>query len=169
MEKDCGLVFSAGTIREKGGLTVKKSLEPEIFAAALESPAGVKKASMELVFSVGSGSILLEGVVNAEMDLPCARCGALFTARFSENFDEVYEDAVESIDVRGPLVESVALMTPLKPLCSASCKGLCQVCGGNRNLKICGCRAEQKPDAGADGKENPFSALKKLRGKKDPG
>ena len=138
MEKDPVLIFSAAAIREKGGLTVKKPLEPEIFAAALDAPAKVKKASMDLFFSVGSDSLLLEGLLKADLELQCARCGELFTAKYAETFDEVYEDAVESIDVCGPLLESVAIMMPLKPLCAAGCKGLCQVCGKNSNEGSCG-------------------------------
>lgn len=166
MEKDYGLIFNAAEIREKGGLTVKKPLDPELFAATFDAPARVKTASMDLVFSVGTDSLLLEGLVKADLDLQCARCGELFTTPFAETFDEVYEDAVESIDVRGPLVESVAIMMPLKPLCAAGCKGLCQVCGGNRNLKACGCAAERGPGPGMDRKESPFKALKDLHRKK---
>ncbi len=166
MEKDYGLIFSAADIREKGGLTVKKPLDPELFATALDAPSGVKKVSMDLVFSVGTDSILLEGLVKADLVLQCARCGELFTACYTETFDEVYEDAVESIDVRGPLVESVAVMMPLKPLCAADCKGLCQTCGGNRNIMTCRCAAELAPEAAADRKENPFNALKNLSRKK---
>ena len=166
MEKDYGLIFSAAAIREKGGLTVKKALDPELFEKVLDAPAKAKKVSMDLVFSVGSDSILLEGRVKADLDLQCARCGELFTACYTETFDEVYEDAVESIDVRGPLVESVAVMMPLKPLCAADCKGLCQVCGGNRNVKACRCAAEQGPEAAGNRKENPFNALKDLSRKR---
>ncbi|MFA6435160.1 MAG: DUF177 domain-containing protein [Elusimicrobiales bacterium] len=166
MEKDYGLVFNAAAIREKGGLAVKRALDAGLFAAVLDAPACVKKASMELVFSVGDGSLLLEGLVKADLDLQCARCGELFTAPFSETFDEVYEDSVESIDVCGPLTESVAVMTPLKPLCAADCKGLCQVCGGNRNHKICACVPECGPGSGTGGKESPFRALKDLNKKK---
>jgi uncharacterized protein len=163
MQKDDGLIFSAAAIREKGGLTVKKPLDTEIFSATLDAPARVKKAAMDLVFSVGDDSLLVEGMIKADLDLQCARCGEIFTAPFTETFDEVYEDAVESIDVRGPLVESIAVMMPLKPLCAAECKGLCQVCGGNRNLKACDCAVEQEPGSGADNKESPFKGLKRFK------
>jgi len=166
MEKDYGLVFSAAVIREKGGLTVKKPLDVEIFAPAFDAPARVKKASLNLVFSVGDDSLFLEGLVKADLELQCARCGELFTAPFAETFDEAYEDAVEFIDVRGPLVESVAVMMPLKPLCADGCKGLCQVCGGNRNLTACACAAETESGFETDKKESPFKALKDLSRRK---
>ena len=161
MEKDFGLVFKAAEIKEKGGLTVKKALDPEIFADLLETPAKVAKADMDLVFSVGGDSLALAGALKAELRMECARCGESFTGKFTETFDELYEDAVESIDVCGPLRESAALMMPLKPLCSPGCKGLCQACGGNLNLKACACGTGHKTGFEAGKKESPFKVLKK--------
>lgn len=160
MEKDSGLVFDAALIREKGGLTVNKSIDPEIFAGVFMAPDKVSGASISLVFSVGGESLLLEGSVKAALLMKCARCGEFFSAGSSEAFDEVYEDAVESIDVSGLLMESVALMAPLKPLCAPDCKGLCQACGGNQNLKACGCVIESVPLQDGIKKDNQFGALK---------
>jgi uncharacterized protein len=39
--------------------------------------------------------------------------------------------------------EQVLLSLPLQRVCSAECKGLCAVCGQNRNVKNCDCRASQ--------------------------
>lgn len=168
MKKDFGLVFETAAIREKGGLTVKKTLDPGVFDDLLESPARVEKADVDLVFSVGGDSLLLEGALKAGLRLECARCGEPFTADFTETFDELYEDAVESIDVCGPVRESAALMMPLKPLCSPGCKGLCGSCGGNLNLKDCGCVTGHDAGFNAAKKENPFRALKEQGPKKQP-
>jgi len=166
MEKDSGLIFSAEEIREKGGLTVTRTLDPGLFAGVLEAPAEVAKASADLVFSIGGDSILLDGAVQAGLRLECARCGVLFTAEFSETFDELYEDSVESIDVGGALAESVALMMPLKPLCTPACKGLCAACGADLNLKVCGCPAGHGEEFKENGKESPFKALREPDKKK---
>ena len=37
------------------------------------------------------------------------------------------------------LREQVLLALPMKALCKVDCKGLCPVCGTNRNLSICSC------------------------------
>jgi uncharacterized protein len=39
--------------------------------------------------------------------------------------------------------EQVLLSLPLQRVCSESCKGLCALCGQNRNLKDCQCRPVQ--------------------------
>jgi len=111
-------------------------------------------------------SIILNARASAELDLECARCGGIFSAEFTEPFDEVYEDTVESIDVRGPALEAVALMAPMKPLCAAGCKGLCPVCGCDLNRMTCGCKAEPGAPEETE-KTSSFMALKRFKEKKD--
>jgi uncharacterized metal-binding protein YceD (DUF177 family) len=162
MEKDYGLIFSAAEIREKGCLTVSRALDPELFAGLLAAPAAVAKADIELNFTAGGGSLLLEGRIKAELSTECSRCNGVFGTAFAEAFDEAYEDAVESIDVRGLLIESVTLMMPLKPLCAEDCKGLCRVCGGDLNLKTCGCVDTQETAFEGAKRSGPFDALRNL-------
>jgi len=44
-----------------------------------------------------------------------------------------------TIDITRHVHDVLVLAVPLKPLCSESCKGLCQVCGANLNEGICSC------------------------------
>ena len=53
--------------------------------------------------------------------------------------------------------ELVALGLPVQPVCRAECKGLCPVCGVNRNAAGCDCEEE------ADERESPFAVLATLR------
>ena len=43
------------------------------------------------------------------------------------------------------LIEQLQLNIPMKPLCREDCRGLCPVCGVNRNLVACAC-PERAPD-----------------------
>lgn len=38
--------------------------------------------------------------------------------------------------------EQLYLALPMKPLCRDDCRGLCPVCGINRNREVCSCRTE---------------------------
>lgn len=148
------LIFKYADIREEGGRHVSLAPAPAAYADAFDSPDTLKKLAVELDFSVGGDSILLEGSVRAEMLLECSRCGDPVARAFEDSFDEVYPDSLEYIDTREVVRETVALLAPIKVLCSESCKGRCLVCGANRNRKDCGCR----PD-----KASPFEALKDLK------
>jgi len=44
-----------------------------------------------------------------------------------------------SIDIINFVRDAVILSIPLKPVCKEECRGLCQVCGQNKNECDCGC------------------------------
>jgi len=51
-----------------------------------------------------------------------------------------YKD--DALDLGDIIREQFYLALPMKPLCRPDCKGLCPVCGINRNRETCGCRTE---------------------------
>ncbi len=58
-------------------------------------------------------------------------------------------DGIELADVA---TEQVILSVPMKVICSPECRGLCPVCGVNRNLARCDCAPPQQ--------DSPFASLK---------
>ena len=48
----------------------------------------------------------------------------------------------ETIDLGEMMRDEFYLALPMKPLCRTDCKGLCPVCGVNRNREACTCKAE---------------------------
>lgn len=68
----------------------------------------------------------------------------------SEEGEEENEDNLfflqyneRSIDITNFVRDAVILSIPLKPVCDAQCKGLCPVCGENKNERDCGCVEKQ--------------------------
>jgi uncharacterized protein len=51
----------------------------------------------------------------------------------------------DELDVASLVATETTLALPMKPLCRVDCRGLCAVCGGNKNLNPCEC-AERAPD-----------------------
>ena len=153
MKEQDPLIFESLEIREKGGL--KLSLTPPLafYADVFDATITLESLHIDLTFSVGGNSILLNGKVDAELGLNCARCDAPLTRAYSDTFDEDYPDSVEYIDTREVIRETVALLAPLKVLCSEACKGRCPACGIELNKSSCNCRM---------GKASPFEALKGL-------
>jgi uncharacterized protein len=61
---------------------------------------------------------------------------------------DVAEEATEGVkrveadgfvDLSAPFRTAVLLEVPIKNLCRADCRGLCPVCGADRNAVACGC------------------------------
>jgi uncharacterized protein len=62
------------------------------------------------------------------------------------------------LDVGELLRSETSLALPMKPLCRAHCRGLCPVCGGNKNVTECRCETR-----GTDPRLAPLEALRRLQ------
>jgi uncharacterized protein len=154
MQENDPLIFKYADILEEGGRSVELSPAPAVYADAFDKPETVKSMHLEMEFSVGGDSILLEGKLRGEFVLDCSRCGDPVTRTFEDSFDEVYPDTVEYIDTRELVRETAALLVPMKVLCSDECKGRCLVCGINRNQGTCSCNT---------GRTTAFDVLRSLK------
>lgn len=118
------------------------------------------------------GQYLFQGTVEGVFSQPCARClepaeipvSLPVVWTFEEgpddnrrrDDDDEEEVAVEvedeayglyayqgtSLDLAWPVWTEVALALPVKFVCREECRGLCPVCGGNRNSAPCTCPEE---------------------------
>lgn len=103
--------------------------------------------------------LLVRGSLQATVRMSCARCLTdieddvrtdvveLFadpTAPRDED-DEVepgYEIHEGTIDLDTLLRDALVPATPYQPLCRDDCRGLCALCGADRNTVACGCEDE---------------------------
>ena len=123
------------------------------------------------------GEVRIKGTYSVSMGAACDRC--LAPARFpiDASFDLFYrpmsfiarDEEVEIdegeaelgfyekdvIDLEDVLREQVLLALPMQRVCNEGCKGICPVCGKNRNEGACACAP-----SGGDAR---WSALKDLR------
>lgn len=121
----------------------------------------------------------LTGRLDAVVRLECSRCLEAFEVPLVEDFflmlvghpapepagerDEEKETALfPCVEGRADLVqmasEQIYLNLPLKPVCREGCKGLCPVCGANRNAADCDCR-----NLDVDPRLQPLLRLKERR------
>jgi uncharacterized protein len=122
--------------------------------------------------------LLFRGEARGSVALACGRCAEPYAHEFREPIelllepargpDEVGEGGIrldpdepglgrywgEELDFTPVLVEILVLEWPMQPRCSETCRGLCSVCGTNRNLTACSCEAE--------GRTRPLAALGQL-------
>jgi uncharacterized protein len=114
------------------------------------------------------GEIRIEGNLSVAMEATCDRCLERAAFPLKNHFDLVYMPAKsngfrhdEEIDEAGLEVgyyeggglalndilrEVVLLALPMQLVCDEACKGICAICGQNRNLRDCGCHAESLDD-----------------------
>jgi uncharacterized protein len=106
----------------------------------------------------------LEGRAAGIATLHCSRCLSEFEFPFSDSLDllllpaaaapredetrlerddlEVRFFEAPQLDLAEVAAEQFALALPMKPLCTAECRGLCARCGANLNQGPCSCPAE---------------------------
>jgi uncharacterized protein len=110
------------------------------------------------------------GRVQTTLEDDCSRCLEAFSIPVDSKFDllflpasdnvggeagarddeqEVQEDDLgvsyykgDVIDLGDVMREQFYLALPMKPLCQENCRGLCPVCGVNRNRETCSCQTE---------------------------
>jgi len=115
---------------------------------------------LSLVVNKDEDIVLVRGHLAATVPQLCARCLEPYAldircgvdARFvprpegrSEEHElggddlesDVYDNGV--VDLDALLETETSLEVPMKPLCRLDCRGLCPVCGGNRNVTACTC------------------------------
>jgi uncharacterized protein len=109
-----------------------------------------------LLESVVEG-ILVSGRLTGEWSLRCARCLDAFRRPFETDVSEMFVARPEAdgddyplgpeaaIDPRPLVVDAIGLDLPFAPICRPGCLGLCETCGGNRNLGECPGHEEVDP------------------------
>jgi uncharacterized protein len=103
-----------------------------------------------LLESVVEG-ILASGEVTGVRVLTCARClthvedplavsvQELFVPGAAPDDPDAYPVVDGGIDLESVLRDAVVVALPYSPLCRQDCLGICERCGGNRNLGECTC------------------------------
>jgi uncharacterized protein len=93
--------------------------------------------------------ILVSGTLTGTLALRCARCltefdqplsvdvHEMFVPRPDPETDDYRLGADGEIELDQMLRDVVGVELPFSPLCRSDCRGLCPVCGGDRNLDEC--------------------------------
>jgi uncharacterized protein len=142
-----------------GGLPVKVSVTSEWLAATcpdLDAHPGPDGLTFKGQITPTGDDYLLRGQLAGDLDTACARCleaarvhiDAPVTVTFvpagAEDVDPEEDDEADFITFKGgeldlseALRDELMLTIPFNPLCDEGCRGLCPLCGTNRNLVPC--------------------------------
>ncbi len=145
-------------------------------SSATQSGPLAAEGVAELLAHTG-GEVRVKGRVKATLDTTCDRCLGKATFAIDAPFDLFYKPAsaiavkeeevaidegeaemgfynMPGLVLEDILREQVLLQLPMQTVCSETCKGICPVCGANRNETDCHCEVHPGDDR--------WSALKNI-------
>ena len=151
------------------------------FDPKLKQASALRAEGTATLLNHSLGEIRVQGKLSVTMQATCDRCLEPTDFPIENQFDLLYmpaetgkggEDEIEEsgidvgyyegngLAVNDILREVVLLALPMQLVCSEACKGICPVCGQNRNQRDCGCQAEAADDR--------WSKLRTLRAEVGP-
>jgi uncharacterized protein len=146
------------------GLAVGRDFEFLNIDLVEENAVFLAPAHADVLIRRIGDEIWIKGRLTARLSFICSRCLSPFEFPVDSNFDLVYlpeeldmmKDELEEKDMdrgyfrdnqlnlREVILEQLNLTFPLKPLCSASCEGICAVCGQVRRDDHCACQVKEE-------------------------
>ncbi len=146
-------------LKDDQGATREYSILDEV-----EDENGVYPVTGTVKLTHENRRILVQGKLTTGINLECSRCARSYTCPICMDIEEEYyptldiqtgvklpppeESGAFTIDERHilDLTEAVrqyrVLMTPMKPLCSEECRGICPTCGKDLSEGPCSCPDE---------------------------
>ena len=140
----------------KDEMVVSVNIELNTFNTGFEQYEIINKEPFDLTLNkISKNKITVKGNSNITLVIPCDRCLTPVNTVVHFEIDRVADleqdtETVEeqeeqdyidgyNLDVDELVFAEVLMNIPAKTLCREDCKGLCPVCGCNRNEKDCGC------------------------------
>lgn len=97
-----------------------------------------------------NNELIIELNIKLKTKMKCSRCLDDFDYELKTEVSEKYnlDDAQEiiendNINLTELIRENILINIPIKAICDVSCKGLCPICGKNKNIQSCNCDSEQ--------------------------
>ena len=129
-------------IKEKDGYVVSLDIDSDI---QVECSRCLEPFNMDIT---GSSSIVFSKKLGKDKELK------------EKDLNVEYLENEEQFNVNDLVREEILVQTPMKPLCDENCKGICPICGANKNENPCSCEEKQKRE------NSPFAKLQVLLEKK---
>lgn len=162
------------------GLRFAHNYEPDEIVLDEEHARLTEAPQVEGSVRRKAAEYVVKGRVTARAEVDCDRCLNAVPVPVESDFEVTYvpqaeyaasaraelqdEDMRQSvyggdeIDLDELVREQIMLNLPTRALCNEECKGLCPVCGADRNVEDCACERE-----GIDPRWAQLAALKKAK------
>ena len=138
-------------------MQINAELEMDQFHGAFGDYSIIRKSPVSLeIVNKGERNLQIKGSAEVVLAIPCDRCleevDTLISLDFEKEvdmkldeeeriqaLDEQYFIEGYNLDVDQLVCSEILVSWPSKVLCKQDCKGLCNTCGTNLNLKTCDC------------------------------
>ena len=151
MGRRSDFVVDVTPLRKQPGSVLRASRSGRLPGLGLSAAAVAEGVEVAVAAQLAwaSDDVVVTATIQAPWVGECRRCLGIAAGEVTTKVREVYEpssDGEETYPLHGsqvdlaPLVrDAVLLGLPPAPLCNEGCRGLCPVCGANRNENPCGC------------------------------
>lgn len=151
------MIVSVSDAQKRAGesfpIALEESRAPETYAGKTLTFAA--PVSVNGTFSFDGKSFHVTAQAKASYEAVCARCNKPFVETLTFPIDEhfvrdvvweadsdVYPYTHEQLDLWQAFSDNLFLHLPLVSVCKPNCKGLCPICGSDRNETPCACQNE---------------------------
>lgn len=146
-----GLLIDVGSLIGHPG--TKRDVDATGHVSGLRGTLGWVDENDPLRLALTAESLLegveVTGTISGMLRLRCSRCLVDYAELFEQDVDEIfylgtppeeegYQVQGESIDLEPMVRDLVVLTIPINPVHNADCRGLCAMCGADRNVVDCG-------------------------------
>lgn len=92
--------------------------------------------------------LTVEGMIEMTFDVNCYLCNEIYEYSQIIDINEIFRQSPEDdeyeilsgkIDLNKAIIDNIILQLPTQFICREGCKGICQVCGKNKNIENCDC------------------------------
>jgi uncharacterized protein len=139
-----------------GPVRIQGTLDMSELVAERRDIRMAEPAKADLTAEWDAGLAKVEGTLTARLEFVCSKCLKAFTEEVrypvSEMFtqqrsiadkdEDVHLIAEDRVELTPHLKDSFLVQLPLAPACDTACRGLCPVCGADRNTQTCSCVQE---------------------------
>ena len=140
------IAFSVSRL-EKEPIRLEGSEPAEFLILAGSEPFTVTSpVRYRLAVSRVSGGALVTGVCETEISGECGRCLCQVSRRLGTEEFRIFVEIPaggEVCDISEDVRTEVTLALPMNLLCREDCRGLCPVCGADRNHTKCSCKVDE--------------------------
>lgn len=147
MEKSNPLRFPLTEVKESLLENIEVRVPSSLFPDVVDDGKLAGELTIKGLLTRQDDDAAFDGTVDGNWIIECTRCLIPVSGAFKGQVECRVNIDGGPMDVTEDVRQAIVLAQPLKFLCKPDCKGFCQTCRGNKNIKDCG-HTDEGPSMG---------------------